>query len=249
MDCPACGQAVDDSAAACTSCGQDTRVTMKTAEGVVYGPYTLSDVRSFATLGRVPIGSTLHTMDGQTLTLAQVGLAAMVADQAFSGPVRPGGLGKGTKWGMVLLILAVALPIVGVGAVMMVGAGKTAFTARGQAQENICHQQLTQLALSVQLYAEAHGGVLPNSATWKEDIAPYLFGDDSVFVCPSSGLGQSSYEFNSAVSNRAIASISRRDTIPMIYETGLLQNRGPHRGGGHVIYVSGDVRWVPADAL
>ncbi len=249
MDCPACGQAVDDSAEACESCGQDARVTMSTAQGVVYGPYTLSDVRSFAALGRVPMGSTLLTADGQTLTLDQVGLATIVAEQAFSGPVRPGSLGKGTKWGMVLLILAVALPIVGVGAVMMVGAGKTAFTAQGQARENICRQQLTQLALSVQFYAEAHGGVLPNAATWKQDIAPYLFGDDSIFVCPSSGLGQSSYEFNSAVSNRAIASISRRDTIPMIYETGLLQNRGPHRGGGHVVYVSGEVKWVPADAL
>ncbi len=248
MNCPACGQAIDDAAAACGSCGQDVRLTIQTPAGMVYGPYTLSDVRSFATLGRVPMGSTLHTMNGHTLTLAQVGLGTIVADQAFAGPVRPGGLSKGMRWGIALLILAVALPVVGIGVVLMGGAGATALKAQGEAQENLCQQHLAQLALSVQFYVEDHDGVLPDAATWKQDITPYLLGDACTFICSASGRGQASYEFNSALSGRAVDTIAS-DKTPMIYEAELLQGQGPHRGGGHIAYVNGDVAWVSADSF
>ena len=246
MNCPACGQALDESAAACESCGQDARLTMMTPQATVYGPYTLAEVRTFAELGRVPIGSTLHTMNGQTLTLPQVGLGTIVADAAFAGPVRTGGLSKGVKWGIAALVLAVALPVVGIGVAMMAGVGTTAFKAQGQAQESMCQQHLAQLAMSVQFYVEDHEGVLPNAATWKQDIMPYLWGDPSTFECPSSGRGQASYKLNTAVSGRTMASIRNRGKTAMIYEAGLLEGSGPHRGGGHVAYVDGHVEWVSA---
>lgn len=222
---------------------------LETPERMMYGPYTMADIRSFATLGRVPLGSTLHTMNGRALTLAEVGLATIVGEQAFAGPVRPGGLTKGTKWGIAALVLAVALPVVGLGVLMAGGPAATARTTHGQAQESLCRQHLTQLTLSVRFYVEDHDGVLPNATNWRQEIAPYLLGDSSTFVCAASGRKQDSYEFNSALSGRAVDTISQRDKTPMIYEAGLRQGQGPHRDGGYIAYVNGDVEWVAADSF
>lgn len=244
MDCPACGQLVEETASACPSCGTDTRLTVRAPDGTPYGPYPLADIRRYAAEGRIPAASTLEADDGRTLTLAEVGLVTAPPAVVRSAPARRGTPG----WlvaAIIAIVAAVLLPMILVlSAILFPVFAKS----REKARQAACLSTIKQLSLACLQYASDNNNTLPNAATWQQDIQPYLT-PGFTWDCPSANRGQQSYEFNSNLSGQSLAAIADPASTPMVYDGGLGSGSGPHAGGWNIGFVDGHTRWMSQSGL
>jgi prepilin-type processing-associated H-X9-DG protein len=240
MNCPICGEWIEESTPTCDKCGQDARFTVRSPDGATYGPYTMGDIRLYAQQGRIAPGAQLDAADGTGRSLAEAGIG--VAPPVAPAPARGGGMSTAATCGIVAAVVAVVLiPMIAVlAAILFPVFGK----AREKAQQASCMSNIKQLCLGCLQYAQANGNRLPDAATWKQDIQPYVGGNPQLFECPSSKLGQNSYEFNAALSGASIAQIQDPANTPMIYEAGSASGGGPHNGGANVGYADGHVKWT-----
>jgi prepilin-type processing-associated H-X9-DG protein len=115
--------------------------------------------------------------------------------------------------------------------------------AREKARQASCLSNMRQLSLACLQYASANSDTLPDAATWRQDIQPYLPGG-FVWDCPSSCKGQQSYEFNPTLSGMSLGAIENPADTIMISEPLGPSGNGVHNRGFNIAFVDGHVRWM-----
>ena len=251
MNCTVCGQPLNEAAPTCPSCGHDSRLTVVAPDGSRYGPYTVLQVRQFATQGRVPPNGSLQAANGTVFLPAQIGIGAPAPayPQPYPtyrpAPARAAGGKSNTCLIVGIVVGAVVLVCGGIlGAILFPVFAK----ARQKAQQVSCMGNLQQISAAVMQYTTTSGLALPNAATWKQDIQPYL-SDPSVLQCAGSGKGQESYVFNPELSNVPLPMVADPYSTPLIYDAGFADGTDPpHDGGWNVLYADGHVGWVQPNA-
>jgi len=202
----------------------------------------MAEIRRYAAEGRVSPGSTLERPDGTAVTLAQAGVSVpppMAASPA-PAPPRRGGSGCTTCGIIAAVSLAVLVPLMAILAAILF---PVFARAREKARQTTCLANLSRVSMSLLLYAQANGDRLPNAATWRQDIAPYV-QNSQIMECPSSRKGQSSYAFNEKLSKKKVSTIKDPANTILVYDADLASHAGPHLGGGNVGYADGHVKWL-----
>jgi hypothetical protein len=94
---------------------------------------------------------------------------------------------------------------------------------RTAATNGQCSSHLNQLAVAFKSYARDHNGLLPDSATWVDDLSRYAgSGPDKhdVFHCPADrAAGRSSYAMNRNLSGKRLQDIVDPAHMVLLYET------------------------------
>ncbi len=119
--------------------------------------------------------------------------------------------------------------------------------------QNTCQEQLRQLGRAIQMYAAAHGDLLPNPEQWVEQIKPYLAEGADVLHCPADKTAGVSYAMNRNLAGKKRSEIGNQPLTPLLFESSL-HTANPtdtgeswpapalHSGGNMVLYVDGNVR-------
>lgn len=105
--------------------------------------------------------------------------------------------------------------------------------ARCKSYQTTCLNNIRQLVVGVQMYAEENGGYLPSVANWKTSVGTV---DKKIFQCPTSG--KDSYVYNAALSGKKVGDIASPETTPIIWCT------ADHTKSRIVGYVDGHVGMV-----
>jgi hypothetical protein len=103
MVCPKCGATVADDRLECSGCGEAIGLTVWTADGQQYGPYTVAAVRQYVAEGRIdPRVSQARLGDGQWGplhdTLASVGVDLPAPPPPLRAASGTSGGGSGGEW-------------------------------------------------------------------------------------------------------------------------------------------------------
>jgi prepilin-type processing-associated H-X9-DG protein len=123
----------------------------------------------------------------------------------------------------------------------------------GEARQQQCLSSLKQIMLGMLMYAQDHDNVLPDAATWMDELMPYL-KNDQLFYCPSAPHLKHGYAMNAALSKRSTAEIAEPWTVAVIFDSDLgtrnasggpdaVANPPRHNGGNNYAYVDGHVKW------
>ncbi|MBX3734740.1 MAG: DUF1559 domain-containing protein [Verrucomicrobiae bacterium] len=101
-------------------------------------------------------------------------------------------------------------------------------SARSRAHRAVCQSNLHQMGLGIQMYADDHGGLFPETThqavgtnqSWIFTLRPYLGNTDRVRVCPSDALGKErvAHQSTSYVPNEYVA-VDRRDAFGRVLES------------------------------
>ncbi|MFH1594704.1 MAG: hypothetical protein ABID09_08420 [Candidatus Omnitrophota bacterium] len=98
-----------------------------------------------------------------------------------------------------------------------------------------CEENLQKIGLGLKVFANEHQGQFPS--TLSELIAGNYVEDERVFDCPNSphagSMEDPDYHFTTGYSV-----LSPSDTW-LVFD-----KDDNHSGGGHVLYVSGDIKWI-----
>jgi len=124
-----------------------------------------------------------------------------------------------------------------------------------------CRSKLSQLALAMIMYAQDYDDRLPNSATWMDDVSPYIKYQD-LFHCPQDERHKYSYAMNSRLSGAKMTGIPERvlNNVIMLYESDSgrrnangrlritdLADPKRHDGGLFFAFAAGHARGFTAD--
>ncbi len=147
------------------------------------------------------------------------------------------------NWGLGLLLASILLGLFGgvVGGMVATTISPVFTRANAKATQASCQSNLKQIALGMIMFAQDHGETLPASATWNNDIYPYV-RNESIFLCP----GGAGYAMNAAVSGVNLTRVKSPAATVLIYECD--KDAKPlcvHDGYMNVAYVDGHVKAVP----
>lgn len=125
-------------------------------------------------------------------------------------------------------------------------------------REGNCIQNVTQLGMSVQVYADEHGA-LPPADEWCDRLMPVLQTKE-LLVCPAARRLRSGYAFNRALGGLSTAKLRKLpypERIVVIFESDLgwngaggpesLVKRPRHRGRDVFAFADGSARAVERD--
>jgi prepilin-type processing-associated H-X9-DG protein len=263
MQCPSCRAVVTDNLLQCSHCGGDLSITVLTADGQRYGPYSAQAVGQYVAEQRIPLHAQASMGSGppaplhQVLASAGVGLPAPgVPPPAQYGtpgaypaaPVPPYPTARAPRkkgvsgWVIGGIVAAVVLlPLIVIAAIGV----PFAMRAGSQRQTASCQSNLKQLALGMLMYCQDYDEVYPPADDWQDRVYPYV-KNESIFVCPKSGLGRESYEYNPVVSARSLMTVQSPATSAMLWDKGFPSGKGPHKGGWNVAFCDGHVKLVLA---
>ncbi len=126
--------------------------------------------------------------------------------------------------------------------------------AVGVVEKAKCRSHLSHLALAADQWAYEHGGKLPDSDRWVDDLLPYVVGQED-FRCPADPSGaRCSYGMNQAVSGKMLGEIANREAVVLFYETahpGDNPSDGPrdvavlrHNGGSVYAFADAHTDWL-----
>jgi prepilin-type processing-associated H-X9-DG protein len=246
MRCASCQAALDEASPTCPSCGNDARLWVRSPDGAAYGPYVLADVRQYAAEGRIAPNAVLVTAAGQAFTLAQAGVVSTApytaAVPAYAGAPPPAARSGGLTCVVIALIVAAAaVPVVAIIAAILF---PVFVRAREKARQASCLANVNQIGLGMAMYAADYDDHFPLESSWRDGVQAYL-KNLSIMECPSSGLGQQSYDMAPDMSGVETKTVPNPQDRLLIYEHGLGQGTGgPHQGGGNVGFVDGHARWL-----
>jgi prepilin-type processing-associated H-X9-DG protein len=130
------------------------------------------------------------------------------------------------------------------GIAMAVIVGASFGKARTKARTASCMSNVKQLALGHLMFAQDHQQTFPNSATWKDEVMPYI-KNRQILVCPGSNRGEGSYEMNPQLSNMKLERILRPAETPLIYDAGFPHGDPPHPDGWVVAFADGHAKRIP----
>jgi len=241
--CPGCEGELQESAPTCSACGADARFAVRAPDGGAYGPYTLDEIRRYAGEGRIVASAVLVSARGETFTLSQAGIVGAVPYVTYIPPgYSPTTARPFPRWAIVVIVL---------GSVVVIGAVVAAIlyplTRRTHPPHQVgCLGNLKQLELGMLMYAADYDDFLPREGTWRSVTYPYV-KNASLYECPSSGLGQQSYEFAPPLSEVKLTSVKDPPGTAMLYDAGAgTMASGPHNGGYNVGFADGHVKWLDA---
>lgn len=247
MQCYQCGRAVSEDVTTCPGCQADLSYTVVGSDGKQYGPYSLTTVRRCLAEGRItPTSMVSH--GGQPWVAAEQVLQQTTAPRVARppAPAIPRARPAPDTTRIVLIVVGIVVGVIVIGAVMMaVALGTTFGKARGKARTSSCMSNVKQLALGHLMFAQDHQQTFPNSATWKDEVMPYI-KNRKILVCPASNRGEDSYEMNPELSNMKLGQILRPAETPLIYDAGFPNGDPPHRDGWVVAFADGHAKRISA---
>jgi len=249
MRCPACKTKVQASDAECPKCRLDLRWSVQAPDGQLQGPYTIAELQAYAALGNVQPWTWLQSKYGDTVQFGQLGAGMPAASPTSAGP--PAGLMPGTPTAGNWVRAAGVTAAVGFGVMSLVGMAvwlAVAVPAMSRSQEAAadvgCLRDASMLATALRRYAADRDGKLPEAATWREAVKPYL----PPGKCPACGEVQevgAGYELNPKLSGADLWSAGDE---PMLWDTGWMSGQpGPHKGCYTVAFTGGATAWLPPE--
>jgi len=239
MRCSGCGGVLDESLAACPGCGGDARFSVRAPDGTLYGPYTLGQVRTYAYEGRIVPSAVLVAANGEVFALRQAGIVAPLPHAFAPAPAERRGL---PGWAILLIVLGVLAPVAAI--VAAIAVPYRAMNRHLGPPGMTCQYNLQQVSNALTMYRLDYSSHFPLEATWRPAVYPYV-KNPRAFECPSSRLGQRSYDFAPALSGISDRALSAPTWTPMVYDAGLATGPGPHNGNGNVGFVDGALRLLP----
>jgi hypothetical protein len=245
MRCPACRTKVEPTDANCPSCGVDLRWSVLGLDARLYGPYTVAEIRAYASLGNVQPWQRIQNRYGMVGKACDLGIAT-----APAAPMAPAAvaLPKSSKpaprvLGTVTLGFFVLSTIVGLAVWFAIGVPCLDRSQRAASRIG-CLADTQALADALRSYAAAHEGRLPRSATWRQDVRPYLPAGKCPSCGPVRGVG-AGYEMNPALSG---VELYRAGDQPLVYDAGWMSRKpGPHNGAYTVAFTDGSAVWLPPE--
>lgn len=101
----------------------------------------------------------------------------------------------------------------------------TALPGEQEAQLATCRNNVKQLCLAAQMYAQEHNGALP-AEDWADQLLPYCEGPGA-YVCPAVPDLDVAYALNPAVAGLSLADIKRPANLVLFFEADLVEGRPP----------------------
>ncbi len=117
--------------------------------------------------------------------------------------------------------------------------------ARGKAIQTNCGSNLKQISLAMLMFAQDNNQTLPDPSNFREQIKPFMGPNaEQLFTCPASGKGEESYEMNPNLAGASLTTINNPAQVPMVYDAGFPDGKGPHEGGWNVAFCDGHYKSV-----
>ncbi len=165
-----------------------------------------------------------------------------------------------TRRRLLLALVAAVLVLLPLAALRTAAQDHSQDKARAEAVKMVSLSNLRQIGLAVVVYAQSHGGRLPDADHWVDEIAPTL-GDEKALrslmwdraAPPTQPYG---YAFNRSLSGVNLATLKDPAQVAMVFESTLghrnaadtgqsVPSPGRHEGGTHYVFADGRARWVP----
>lgn len=165
-----------------------------------------------------------------------------------------------TRRRLLLALVAAVLVLLPLAALRTAGQDRPQGKVRAEAVKMVSLSNLRQIGLAVVVYAQDHGGRLPDADQWVDEIAPTLGNEKTLrsllwdqAAPPSQPYG---YAFNRSLSGVNLATLKDPSQVVMVFESTLGRRNaadtgqsvplpGRHEGGTHYVFADGRVRWVP----
>ena len=238
MYCPKCGAENPDNAQFCRSCNRIlTNVPMVTPN-----PDAKTSPLAIASLILGVLAP--FTCFITAIPAIVLGIVGLVKISKSAGQLKGSGLAIAG-----IVIGPATLPII---ALLMGIMMPALFRVRQVAFRTVCANNLRQLGLSIQMYADENGQKYPTADKWCDLLKPY-YKAENILVCPSAGQGQCHYAINPH------AEPNSPPDVVLLFETkgGWNLAGGPellttenHQGDGcNIIYVDRHVRFVKTKDL
>jgi len=241
MRCPACRTKTQTTDAECPKCRLDLRWSVQLPDGQLHGPYTVAELRGHAALGSVQPWTWLQSKYGDAIQFRQLEAGMPSAASPMPGTpttgnwARAAGVTAAVGFGVMTLVgmavwLAVAVPAMD--------------RSREAASHVGCLKDASLLVEALHKYAGDHDGKLPEAATWREAVKPYL-PPDKIPACGDVQEVGAGYEFCADLSGAELWGAEDR---PLLWDVGWLSGRpGPHKGCYTVAFTSGATVWLPPE--
>jgi len=166
-----------------------------------------------------------------------------------------------TRRRLLLALVAAVLVLPPLAALRTAAQDHSQDKARAEAVKMVSLSNLRQIGLAVVVYAQDHGGRLPDADHWVDEIAPTLArGDEKTLrslmwdqaAPPTQPYG---YAFNRSLSSVNLATLKDPAEVVMVFESTLGHRNatdtgqsvplpGRHEGGTHYVFADGRARWV-----
>jgi len=167
-----------------------------------------------------------------------------------------------TRRRLLLALAAAVLVLLPLAALRTAAQDRSQDKARAEAVKMVSLSNLRQIGLVVVVYAQEHGGRLPDADRWVDEIAPTLaHGGEKALrsllwdqaTPPTQPYG---YAFNRSLSGVNLATLKDPSQVVMVFESTLdrrnaadtgqsVPSPGRHGGGTHYVFADGRARWIP----
>jgi len=215
----------------------------------LHGPYTVAELRGYATLGNVRPWTCLHSKYGDVIQFSQLDTGMPTASSAPAAAPAPMAPGTPTTANWLRAAGVAAAVAIGVMSLVMMGvwlaiAVPTMNRSQQAASDVGCLKDASVLSQALRDYALAHDGKLPEVATWREDLKPYL-PDGACPCCGEVKEVGAGYELNPELAG---TDLWRADDQPLLWDTGWREGLpGPHKGQYTVVFTGGATVWLPPE--
>lgn len=149
--------------------------------------------------------------------------------------------------GLAIAGIAVPFALLPVFALMMGILMPALARVRQVALRTVCANNLRQLGLSIQMYADENSQKYPTADKWCDLLKPY-YKAENILVCPSAGYGQCHYAINPhAEPNSPPDMVLLFETHPGWNQTGgteILSTENHQGDGCNIIYVDRHIQFV-----
>lgn len=255
MNCPTCGRGNPDEAAFCGGCG--SRLAASAAQPPPRPYPTTPQYTPPAPTSGYAVASLVFGLLGLMCMLPLIGqLLGLVLGLVALSKI---GKSDGALQGQGMAIAGMAVSGVGLLVVPIMAAIMLPVfvQAREKARSTTCLSGVKQIGLGLMMYCQDYDEVMPPQQAWRDGVFPYI-KNESVFRCPTSPEGATSYAYNAQADRVKMGDVPNPADAVLVFEAnGSGRNpfgsadmlNAPHANTGSICFFDGHCRLMSPERV